>query len=247
MIRLSQGNVRLIPLYAGFCLILILNIGLWLYSRDLRSQWGNVPPVMSEASAAMATGGDRQFAYRVFAMMLQNLGMIGGKDHKFGEYDYNTLREWFFLESNLDPVSNFIPALAAFYYGSTKDAEDLTPVVDYLAVIGQRPEPHKWRWLAHAVYIARYQQGDMNRALELAHLLAGLDRDDMPPWARQMPVFVMNAKGDKQAAYAMMMGILASSADKMSPIEVRFIRDYVCGQILTPDEAAREPLCADVR
>jgi hypothetical protein len=231
-------------LYACVVFILALNIALWTYSRDLRPQWGNVPPVPSAKGAALATLGDSQMAYRVLGLMLQNLGSMGGQTEKFENYRYDRLRGWFFLEHRLDPESNFVPALAAYYYGATHKVDDLSPVIDYLQVAGQEPEPQKWRWLAQAVYLARYQQGDLNRALELANLLAGLKRNDMPLWARQMPAFVMNAQGDKQAAYALMVSILNSSAKELNPIEVRFIRDYVCERILNPDQAAQDKLCS---
>jgi hypothetical protein len=241
MNALDQRNL---PLYLLFCMILMLNIALWFYSRDLRPTWGNVPPVPGIAAAERSTLGDRQLAYRTIGLSLQNLGSIGGHDQLFENYNYERLRDWFFLADKLDHNSNFIPALAAYYYGATKKLSDLTPVIDYLEVVGQRPEPHKWRWLAHAVYLARFQQGDLNRALDLAHKMAALPRNDMPIWTRQMPAFVMNAMGDKQAAYALMMSILANSnVEEMDPAEVRFIRDYVCDRILTPEESAREKLC----
>lgn len=241
---MTLADKRNLPLYLVFCVILTLNIALWFYSRDLRPAWGNVPPVPTVQMAARTTLGDPQMAYRMIGLMLQNLGSVGGKDQIFQNYNYAHLRDWFFLEDQLDPRSNYIPALAAYYYGATKKIADLTPVIDYLEVVGQRAEPHKWRWLAHAVYLARFQQGDLNRALDLAEKMAVLPRDDMPIWTRQMPAFVLNAMGDKQAAYALMMSILANSnvAD-MDPAEVRFIRDYVCDRILTPVEAAGEKLC----
>lgn len=234
---------RHLPLYGLFCLILVLNIGLWLRTHDLRPAWGNVPPVTTERATTMMALGDQQFGYRMIGLMLQNLGSTGGKEQGFQTYNYGRLGEWFGLASRLDPESNFVPALAAYYYGATRKVADLTPIIDYLAAVGHQPQKQKWRWLAHAVYLARYDQGDLNKALMLANQLAALPRDDMPPWARQMPVFVMNAQGDKQAAYALMMGILSSGVKDMSPTEIRFIRDYVCDQILTPEQAAREELC----
>lgn len=234
---------RNIPLYALLCGVLVLNIGLWFTSRDIRPSWANVPPVTSERAALGIALGDRQFGYRTIGLFLQNLGSTGGQDQNLRDYYYDRLAGWFFLADALDAESNFIPVLAAFYYGVVRDPGRLAHVVDYLSVVGQRPQPHKWRWLAHAVFIARYQMNDLNRALELAHTLAALPSDDLPFWAAQMPVFIMNAQGDKQAAYSMMVGMLASGVDKMDPTEIRFIRDYVCDRILTPEQAARDDLC----
>lgn len=243
---LSAPQRRLMPFYALFCFTLILNIALWVHSRPLRPYWGNVPPVSTERGTIMAALGDRQMAYRMIGVMLQNLGSTGGQSFALRTYNYDHLRDWFFLENTLDPASNFMPALGAYYYGASQDIADLTPVIDYLEVAGQYPGPQRWRWLAHAVWLARYKQGDLTRALDLAETLAALP-GDMPQWAYQMPAFVLNAQGNKEAAYKMMMGMLSTGAQDMSPQEILVIRDYICDQILTPDQARVEELCLKIK
>ncbi|MBI2235138.1 MAG: hypothetical protein HYU57_09205 [Micavibrio aeruginosavorus] len=240
---MASAIFRLAPAYLAFTLVLGMNIALWSYSHDLRPVWGNVPPVPDKAAAERMTLGDPQMAYRMIGLMLQNLGATGGRDFALKDYDYKTLGGWFYLEDELDPLSDYIPALAAYYYGATPEASDLMPVIDYLEAIGQRPQAHKWRWLAQAVYLARFRQGDLNRALALAQILAALPRTDMPLWARQMPAFIINARGDKEAAYALMMGVLGEGGKDLSPAEILFIRDYICGRILTPAQAEKDELC----
>ena len=242
--RTNTGNFAL---YGLFLFFLVLNISFWLLTNNLRPVWGNVPPVPTERGALMMAMGDKQLSYRMIGLMLQNLGNTGGDSKSLTAYDYDRLGEWFLLADRLDPISNFVPTLAGLYFGATTQNKDLTPIIDYLAVVGQRPQKHKWRWLAHAVYLARYKQGDFNKALELANILANLPRDDMPLWAKQMPVFVMTAKGDKEAAYALVMGYLSNAIDDLDPVEVRFLRDYICNRILTPDQAAVNDLCTKTR
>lgn len=240
---MAPATFRLAPLYGVFALILGLNIALWSYSHDLRPVWGNVPPAPTQGAAERMTLGDPQMAYRMIGLMLQNLGSSGGRSFALRDYNYQNLGPWFFLEDRLDPRSDYIPALAAYYYGATQNIADLTPVIDYLAMVGQKPQANKWRWLAQAVYLARFRQGDLNRALDLAQILAALPREDMPLWARQMPAFILNAKGEKEAAYAMLMGVLGQSGKEMSPSEILVIRDYICDRILTPAQAEKEDLC----
>lgn len=242
--RANAGNFAL---YGVFFVFLVLNISFWLLTNQLRPVWGNVPPVPTQRGAAMMALGDTQFSYRLTGLMLQNLGNIGGESKSLKEYDYDLLGKWFFLADRMDPVSNFVPTLAGLYFGATTNNKSLTPVIDYLAAVGQRPEKNKWRWLAHAVYLARFKQGDLNKALQLAEMLASLPRDDMPLWARQMPAFVMTAKGEKEAAYNLMIEYLKSEIDHMDPIEIRFMRDYICDRILTPDQASKNDLCTKTR
>ncbi len=227
-------------------LALALNIALWFHARSFTSRWTNVPPVPSQISATASGLGDHQFAYRIIGIMLQNLGDTGGRTTGLAEYDYEELSKWFLLEHRLDPHSNFIPFLAAFYFGGTKNPEKLRPLIEYLRVAGNSTEGEKWRWLAHASYLARFKLNDYDLALELANKLAQLPKDDMPAWTRNMPALVLNARGDREAAFNMLLEILKSSADKMHPNEVNATRDYICTRILTLEEAAANPLCENL-
>ena len=242
--RIFAASSRL-WLYAWLFLFLMLNILVWTYSRPLQPVWGNVPPPISQRNALNLSLGDSQMGYRVIGLMLQNLGNSGGVSKNLQEYDYGRIGKWLFLATALDPVSNFAPALGAFYFGATSKGEDLTPIIDYLVVVGHQPQKQKWRWLAHAVYLARFVQNDLELALTLAQQLADLPRDDLPFWARQMPVFVMTAKGEKEAAYDIILETLKSGVDDLQPTEIRMLRDYACDRVLTPEQAALNPLCKD--
>ena len=119
--------------YSLFVLFLVLNIAFWFYSRDLRSSWSNVPPAPSEKGTLSLALGDKQFAYNSLALMLQNLGDVGGRMNRLEDYDYKALGEWLLLSHKLDPHSNVVPLLASFYYGSTENSDDLDSVINYLA------------------------------------------------------------------------------------------------------------------
>lgn len=226
------------------CLIAFLvHAGFSVYSRDMKAAWANVPPVPSKETAGMMALGDEQLAYRMIGMMLQNLGDIGGKSTPLYEYNYDRLGQWFYLQDHLDKRSNYIPLLAAYYFGSTQNPDQLDPVIDYLAMVGQRPFDQKWRWLGQAVYLSRFRQEDFEKATGLAHLLASLWVPGMPGWVRQMPAFVALQKGDKEASYEIMMTILKDEADTMHPNEVNFMVSYICERLLDESEAAQHPLC----
>lgn len=231
--------------YTAFFSALILNVAVWWHAQPLRAQWGNVPPVPSHISAALFTLGDRQFAYRVYGLLIQNLGDAGGNARPFHEYDYNRLTQWFWLEDSLDPDANFIPALAAFYFSANQDKEAIDPLIDYLAEVGKRPGPQKWRWLAQGVYLARFVQHDYEKALRMANELAALDYPHMPTWTNQMPAFVMMQQGDKEGAYQIMLNVLGSEVKNLQPAEVNFMRDYICNRILSREQKKNDPVCKD--
>lgn len=242
--RLARSQSSLV-LHLAFIVVLILNFGFWAHARKIKLKWDNVPPAPREETATFATLGDEEVAYRMAGYSLQNFGNVGGRFESLRNYNYENLGAWFSVSQKLDPRANYIPFLAAFYFGGIQDeaADKLDPLIDYLAAEGVQPYPQKWRWLAQAVYLARFKQGDLDKALRLANILAGL-KTDTAPWARQMPAFVHMAMGNKQASYEIMIRMLASEHDKLDPTEVNAMKDYICQQTLDPAEASKNPLCA---
>ncbi len=227
-------------------LALLLNLGLWLSVRGVQARWGNVPPVPNVKYADSYGLGDAQLSYRIIGLMLQNLGDTGGRTIALKDYDYDELTKWFFLQDKLDPKSDYTPYLAGFYFSGLQEPQKYVPVLDYLEMVGARPYGQKWHFLVQAIYMARFVIGDMDRALEMAYKLARINNPDMPNWTRQMPAFVMTAQGKKEAAYALMVEILRTSADKLSPNEVNALRAYVCDRILEKNEADINPLCKNI-
>lgn len=238
--RSSSSNMTA---YLFFCLFFTLNTLFWWSAREIRPVWVNVPPVPSDNTALSFSLGDKQLAYRSYAFMLQNLGESGGRSQKLVDYNYDRLGEWFFLEDRLDPVSNFVPLLAAFYYSATPDNKDLDPIINYLADIGQGRKDGKWRWLAQAIYLARFRQNDLDKSLQLSYELASHPDKDRPAWTYQMPAFVLNNMGKKEAAHDLLMNILIDRADELDPAEVNFTKDYICNRILNAAERENHPLC----
>lgn len=219
----------------------LVNFLFWTYSRTIKKTWANVPAAPSVESAALMSLGDKQLAYRSYASFLQNFGNVDGRSLSLTDYNYETLGDWFILTDQLDPRSDVVPMIAAYYYGAVTDPSKLDPVLDYLSVVGQRPEGHKWRWLGHAVYLARHQQKDNDKALELAYQLAANKNPNLAAWAKQMPVFILRDQGDSDLAYKIMLNILISNVDTMHADEINYMKDYICNTLLKETQAAVPP------
>ncbi|MCB1681011.1 MAG: hypothetical protein H6858_03530 [Rhodospirillales bacterium] len=224
----------------------VLNIGLWFSVRTVQAKWVNVPPAPDKRFAAAYGLGDAELSYRAVGIMIQNMGDTGGRSASLSDYNYPELVKWFFLEDSLDPLSNYVPYLAAFYFGGVQHPELFRPVLDYLETVGKRSEGEKWRFLAHAIYLARFEMGDSDKALQLANELATVNNPKMPHWTRQMRAFIMNAQGKKQAAYALLLEMLKTDPKNLAPNESNFLRGYICERILDKAEADLNPICKDI-
>ena len=216
----------------GAAIILGLNFLLWLASSDIYSRWEGVPPVPTHDGAVMMTLGDSEFSFRFGAITLQNLGDTGGQTTPLKDYNYQALGGWFMLLDGLDPASNHVPMLAAYYFGATRSPKDAAVLVDYLRHGGENPVGNKWRWLVQAIFMARHRLHDTHLALDLAYELSKMQPvgDTLPEWARQMPAFVLKEQGDKQAARKIVEDLLVSSQN-FHPNEVSFMRSYLVEQL----------------
>jgi len=210
----------------------LMNFVVWLGSSDIYARWDGVPPPPSRYSSVIMGLGDQEFAYRFGAITLQNLGDSGGQTTPLKDYDYNELGKWFDLLDQLDPVSDHVPMLAAFYFGATVVPKDVRIVYDYLSRVGNNPQGQKWRWLVHAIFLARHRLDDLDLALNLAYKLAKMQPvdDTLPGWARQMPALVLSAKGDHEDAKKIIENLLLSSQN-FHPNEVNFMRDYLLNEL----------------
>lgn len=243
--EISKKSKRVLRLQICIAVALFLNVIYWFSVRDVQAQWGNVPPAPENYYAATFGLGDKSFAYRVNSLMLQNMGDSGGRVTPLKDYNFETLTKWFFVQDYLDPRSNYIPQLASYYFGSLQEPEKYRPVLDYLEHVGVRTEGERWRWLAHAVYFARFKLNDQDKALSLAYKLARSEHPDMPGWTRQMPAIILNSEGDSKAAYTIMVEILRSQIDELHPNEVNAMKEYICVRVLTEDERKDNPLCVE--
>lgn len=248
-VKCTQGNALLWP--SVLAIAVLLNLSVWFLLRDEQARWINVPPPPDREAASFSGLGDAQFSYRTIAYMLQNLGDNAGISRPLMEYDYHLLSKWLFLADTLDPRSNFIPYIAAYYFGAVQTPESLPPLVRYLEYAGTHNggQDDKWRWLTQAIYLARYRLDDLDWSLEMARKLKDMDGKNgvnLPVWAKNMDVMLMNVMGEKDAAYGIMLQTLETEGKSMDQSEYLFMLDYICKQILTPEDAAKKPLCDNI-
>lgn len=216
----------------------IVNCVFWTGTSDIYAKWEGVPPVPTREGAIMMALGDSEFAYRLGAITLQNLGDSGGRVTPIKDYEYPKLGRWFDLLDGLDPASDHVPMLAAYYFGATRVPKDVAIVVDYLARIGQNPHGTKWRWLAQAALLARHKLNNLDLALDLAYKLSHMELldDTMPAWGRQMPAMLLENKGERADAQRIMKDLLLSG-HSFHPNEVNFMASYMVEQLgMKPEE-----------
>jgi hypothetical protein len=229
--------------------VVLLNFVLWMSVRQKEARWLNVPPPPDVQSASSSGLGDTQLSYRAIAYMLQNLGDSGGHSRPLKDYNYDMLAKWFFLTHNMDARSNSVPYMAAYYFSAVQTPKvSLPPLVRYLEYVGSQKGQgtEKWRWLAQAIYLARYKLEDLDWALDMSRKLKAMDSENgikLPLWAKNMDAMILSVKGDKDAAYGIMLHTLETEGQNIEQAEYLFIVDHICHEILSEEEAKQNSLC----
>lgn len=221
-------------------LFMAVNFLYWFASSDVYGKWAGVPPVPSRDGALVMALSDIEFSYRSGALMLQGLGDSGGKTTALKDYDYMKLGNWFARLDELNPASDHVPMAAAYYFGATRVPKDIRVIVDYLGAVGSIPVGEKWRWLAQAVYLAQHRLQDLDLALDLAYTLSKMDVE-MPMWARQMPIFVLKARGEKEDAQVILENMIATGKN-LDPAEINFMKMYLTDELGVPAEDVEKTL-----
>ncbi len=205
---------------------------LWAGTKTIKPDLRVVPPVPGEKLVRAMALGDEQFYFRAAGFRLQNAGDTFGRVTALKDYDYSQLSAWWSILDQLDPVSDYIASMVAYYFGATQNPKEQVPyVVDYLEQHADRNPSKKWWWYHQAIYLANARLEDTDRALELAYKLASLPDDlDVPIWTRQMPAFFLEKKGDYAQACAIIINIL-ENRDDLEEGEIRFMYYFIAERI----------------
>lgn len=205
---------------------LMIQAGLWFGTKRYLPDMSIVPPVPSALSVKAMAFGDDAFYFRTQALKIQNAGDTFGRFTALYKYDYKKLYRWFTLLDSLDSKSNFVPAMAAYYYSQSQHVADVKYIVKYLEEHSEKDLYDNWWWMGQAVYLANNKLHDKKWALELAKKLASTPRNDIPFWAKQMPAFIYEQMGEDKQALTIIASIL-NNVDKIPPGELNFMRYFV--------------------
>ena len=222
----SSSDRKSILALAGVLAAVSLQLLFWWNARDLRPDVEILGEAPALATVDLVSLGDRQAFYRVQALALQNAGDLDGRVTPLRDMDFPRLIGWFELMDRLDHRASAVITLAAYFYGQTTVKADAVLIARYLRRHALAEPATKWRFLAHAVYLARYRGDDPLLALEIARDLAALDVPDLPPWTRQMQAFILADVGDREAARDVMRVILETDTTLQAE-ERHFIEQFL--------------------
>lgn len=165
-------------------------------------------PPRAEALRIAALGEPATLS-RLLMLYLQAFDYHGTNTVPFRRLDYQRLTEWLGSIQALDPRSEYPLFVAARVYAEIPDPQRQRTMLDFIYAQFLLDPNRRWPWAAHAALVAKHQLKDLPLARKFAQ---GVDRltttADVPLWAKQMEIFILEDMNELEAARVMLGGLL---------------------------------------
>ena len=162
-----------------------------------------LPPAPAAGALRLAAFGEAQAASRLSMLYLQG--------YDLHTLDYARLTGWLRALLELDPRGQYPLFAAARVYAEIPDPARSRRMLEFVHQQFLLDPNRRWPWLAHAALLAKHRLHDLPLARRYA---AAIDRHttaaDVPLWARQMEIFILEDMNEVDAARIMLGGLLAS-------------------------------------
>jgi hypothetical protein len=182
------------------------------------------PPPPRPAALRLAGLGESEAAARVAMLYVQSFDMAEGGGTPYRALDYARLVGWLRAILEVAPKSEYPLFAAARVYAEVPDAARSRAALEFVYEEFLKDPNRRWPWLAHAALLAKHRLQDSALALRYA---AAVDRlttaEDVPLWAKQMQIFILEDMNELEAAKIMIGGLLASGRIR-DPAEARFLK-----------------------
>jgi len=178
------------------------------------------PPI---AVLRLASLGEPIAAANLLSLYLQAFDTQPGVSIPFKDLDYDRVEHWLIRILELDPAGQYPLLMASQIYSQVPDEKKQRQMLDLTHRQFLLDPNQRWRWLAHAAIMAKHRLHDLGLALRYARAInQHATSAEVPNWAKQMHIFVLEDMGEYETAKILLGGLLASGAIT-DPHEVRFL------------------------
>ena len=183
----------------------------------------DLPAPPTRTALRLGAFGESEAAARLAMLYLQAYDYGGTNAAPYSRLDYARLVDWLEVILALDPRSEYPLFAAARVYAENPDPARTRIALDFIYREFMGDPDRRWPWLAHAALLAKHRLKDLPLARRYAAAIDERTRSpDVPLWARQMEVFILEDMNEVEAARIMLGGLLASGNIR-DPAEARFL------------------------
>ncbi len=183
----------------------------------------DLPAPPSLDALRLSSLGDTIVMAKLLMLWLQAYDNQPGVSIPFRNLDYPRVADWLERILELDPLGQYPLLAASRVYGAVQDDEKKRFMLDFVYRKFFEDPDRRWPWLAHAAIVAKHRFKDLPLALEYARAVSDLATGpEVPNWARDMPVVILEDMGELEAA-TVMAGYLLSSGRVTAEHEKRYL------------------------
>ena len=189
----------------------------WQASRPFaRVDAERLAPAPHPGTLRLASLGEPAAAARLVMLHVQGFDLR--------QLDYERLVGWLRAALALDPRSSYPLFAAARIFAETPEEQRVRQMLEFVYEEFPRDPGRRWPWLAHAALLAKHRLHDLGLARRYAAAVERHARGaDVPLWARQMEIFILEDMNELQAAKIMLGGLL-ERGEIHDPNELRFLK-----------------------
>lgn len=204
-------------------LALAAQIG-WQASRPpARARARDLPPAPSLAALRLAALGDPVALSKAAMLYVQGFDEQAGVSIAWRDLDYTRVAAWLQRVLDLDPRSQYPLLAASEVYGAVSDPARARLMLDLVYANYLDDPDRRWPWLAHAALVARHRLHDLPLARRYAAAIRlHATGPQVPPWARELEIFIAEDMNERDAARAL-IGALLRSGQITDPHELQFL------------------------
>lgn len=183
----------------------------------------DLPPAPSIASLRLASFAEPIALAKVLMLYLQAFDYQSGSKVPYRELDYGRLEAWLARILELDPHGQYPLLAASRLYAEVPVESKQRSMLEFIYAQFLLDPNRRWPWLAHAAVIAKHRLKDLPLALRYAAAIQRhVTTDDVPLWAKQMEIFILEDMNELETARILIGGYLQSAKIK-DPAELRFL------------------------
>lgn len=186
----------------------------------------DIPEPPARELIELLGAGDEAWLARMIIIWLQQYDTQAGQYVAYNKLNYKALEHWLDALVRLDPESEYAMLLATRIYTKVADPERKRRMLEFVyQQFLQEPEKN-WRWLAEAVVQAKYKLKDLQLALRYATALAESEAANIPQWARDSRLHVLQQRGEIEQLRLIIGGMLAEGKIT-DPNEIKYLDNYL--------------------
>jgi len=223
-----QRQTRKAPRWILIFLPLSLVIQSVYYHQIPRNKTAQaLPQAPSVEALRVMSMGDPLLSAKLLMLWLQVFDNQPGVSIPFKDLDYQRVEAWLRVILSLDPRSQYPLLAASRLYTDVPDQGKQYRMTEFVYEYYLKDPARRWPWLAHVTILAKHRLHNLELALKYARALADSpDESEIPNWARQLAIFILEDKGELDSARVLIGGLL-NSGNITDKHEIQFLKSQL--------------------